>query len=254
MTALGQNKQMAQALRHVELLTGHPNTKVCLRFIHDSDKALPAACRDGAISELWPDIEARQAEGFGIFVVVNGGGQNDDAIDDIRALHIDGDDIPLPDRWHVEPDFIVRRGDTHWHAYWRVLDMPVEEFKAAQKRLIAFYGSDKKVFNPSRVMRLAGTMHLKDPQNPQLMTLNEREGIELAWFGRPAAELVADLPEIQISAVEKRDAPEGFTPDQPWNVARARRYVQGLVKHGDVAILGPGADMQVAGPPVGGPI
>lgn len=110
-------------------------------------------------------------------------------------------------QWHTPPDFIVFRGDNtgretirqgnadnaaladltggadclsaagllsqdyFWHAYWRVADCPVAAFEAAQKRLAARYGSDPGVHDPSRVMRLAGTLHTK----------GEPRYVNLAW-------------------------------------------------------------------------
>jgi hypothetical protein len=238
------------ALRHVDWLTGSPDTEVCLRFIHDSDRANLAANRDGSISNLWPGIIERQAEGYGVFVVVNEGGHNGRSITNIRALHIDGDDIPLPSQWHVGPDFIVKRNATHWHAYWPVADMAVTEFKTAQKRLIAMYGSDGAIHDLPRIMRLAGSLHLKDPTNPQRLTI---ERMTDAWqHVRGAAELTKGLPEIgafyeakprsapvggaaelveglpEIGEAKPRSAPVGFIPDQPWNVDRAIRYLKVL--------------------------
>jgi hypothetical protein len=70
--------------------------------------------------------------------------------------------VPLPDEWHARPDFIVQRDTTHWHAYWLIDDCPVADFRDVQRRLAAHYGTDTAVCNPSRVMRVAGTLHQKD--------------------------------------------------------------------------------------------
>lgn len=151
----------AAAARHVELLTGDPETPMHLRFLHDSDKSKPAATRFGAIKSLRHEIEAFQAQGYGAFLVPNEGGNTDAEITNVRAVFVDADGIPLPDRWHVKPDFLVQRDATHWHAYWLVADLPVERFREVQQRLAAHYGTDPAVCNPSRVMRLAGTLHQK---------------------------------------------------------------------------------------------
>jgi hypothetical protein len=150
-----------QAARHIEMLTGLTTTPIHARLIHDSSRDALAFKLHGAVSELWPEIEARQAEGYGAFVVVNEGGHSDAEITRVRALFIDADKIPRPADWHAKPDFLIVRDALHWHAYWRVHDLPVAGFKAAQQRLAARYGSDRAVCNPSRVMRLAGTLHQK---------------------------------------------------------------------------------------------
>src|ERR1700745_3199698 len=81
----------------------------------------------------------------------------------VRAIFVYSYGVPTPAAWHAEPDFIVRRDATHWHAYWLVGDMPTGDFKIVQKRLAAYYGTDRKVSDFPRIMRLAGTLHLKDP-------------------------------------------------------------------------------------------
>ena len=194
-----------QARRHIQLLTGHHNTRVNVRLFHDGkDKSKYATKLNGAIEELWPEIEARQAEGYGAFVVVNEGGNTDASITRTRALFIDGDDVPLPeqDKWHAAPDFLVIRDSAHWHAYWRVTDLPVEQFKQAQRRLAAYYGTDPTVSNRSRVMRLAGTLHLKDPAHPVLVALSGIDDWEGVPSGRGAADLLAGLPEVAVPEVE----------------------------------------------------
>ena len=149
------------AKRQIEMITGSPDTAVSFRLIHDSDKTKDAIKLFGTLDELRPQIKAAQAEGVGVFIVVNEGGDCDTEITTIRAVFVDCDDHPLPSSWHVQPDFIVQRDETHWHAYWRVFDLPVERFRETQKRLAAYYKTDPSVCNPSRVMRLAGTLHQK---------------------------------------------------------------------------------------------
>jgi putative DNA primase/helicase len=133
-----------------------------MRLIHDSDRTATARKLHGTLDELWPVIEAAQAEGYGAFVVVNEGGDNDAEINVIRAAFVDADNVLFEGiQWHIRPDFIVQRDHMHWHAYWRVYGLSVEEFRSVQQRLAAYYGTDSAVCNPSRVMRLAGTLHQK---------------------------------------------------------------------------------------------
>jgi hypothetical protein len=146
---------------HVELITGFRETPLHVRLIHDSNNSKPAKKLYGTLGELWPEIETAQAQGYGAFLVVNDGGNADAKITRIRAVFVDADDVPLPSNWHIPPDFIVQRDATHWHAYWRVFELPVEKFREIQRRLAAHYGTDPAVCNPSRVMRLAGTFHQK---------------------------------------------------------------------------------------------
>lgn len=146
---------------HIELLTGSRDTVMDFRLIHDSDKTHRVRKFHGVLGKLWTQFEAAQVQGYGVFLVVNEGGNKDGEICTIRALFVDADNTHLPSKWHMRPDFIVQRDATHWHAYWRVFFLPVLEFRGAQKRLAAHYGTDPSVCNPSRVMRLAGTLHQK---------------------------------------------------------------------------------------------
>lgn len=149
------------ALRHVEFGKGNLDTPVNIRLLDDRKEGRSARKLFGTVRELWPQILAAQAEGYGAFFVVNEGGDTDAEITSICAVFVDADGIPLPEQWHVPPDFIVQRDETHWHAYWRTLDLPVNRFREIQRRLAAHYGTDPAVCNPSRVMRLAGTLHQK---------------------------------------------------------------------------------------------
>ena len=63
---------------------------------------------------------------------------------------------------HVQPDFYVQTGSIptqRLHAYWSVEGIPdLNDWRVMQERLITKFGSDKAICNPSRVMRLAGTV------------------------------------------------------------------------------------------------
>ena len=102
--------------------------------------------------------------GAGIFVTVNktdGHGRRAGNISGIRALFIDCDNQPMPERWHVQPDLMVSRDEFHWHAYWLCSDLSPNEFSTAQKRLISKYESDRAIHDVSRVMRVPGFLHQK---------------------------------------------------------------------------------------------
>ena len=210
---------LATAQRHVELVTGSPDTAVNVRLIHDGEEHATARRVHGPLiarCSLWSEIEEAQRAGRGEgLAVVNEGGDRAADITRIRALHVDGDDKPIPDDWHAEPDFLTARDDRHWHAYWCVEDLPVPEFKDAQRRLIARYDTDPAVCDPSRVMRLAGTLHLKDPATPRLVQLvDPNDGEPACSLG--AADRAADLSSLAPppSAI-RRDMPPSPTAGQP---------------------------------------
>jgi hypothetical protein len=129
------------AERHIELLTGSADTPICFRVIAPDGRARNI---NGTLAERWAELEQLNRSGWQLYLVVNEGGHSADEITRVRSLFIDMDGKPDPEQWHVDPDFLVHRDATHWHAYWRVDDMPVAEFTRAQKRLIAYYGSDRE--------------------------------------------------------------------------------------------------------------
>jgi len=168
------------AARFVELLTGATDPVIRLRFIHDSDKANnPASECEGTITRLWPKVLDLQKQGYGCFYFLNetppgmDGFAADKDVTRIRSLATDSDE-GIPQTWHKAPLMIVRtsrvNGVQKGQALWPVFDLPVSEFKTAQLRLAAHYKSDEHITNPSRILRLPGTLHQKDPSKPQLVT------------------------------------------------------------------------------------
>jgi P4 family phage/plasmid primase-like protien len=220
----------------IAAVTGDPDTQVCVRCIHDRKKHHAIKMR-GTIAELWPEILRLQRLGYGAFVVVNEGGHHDKSITRIRAGFVDGDGIPLPETWHMPPDLIVIRDELHWHAYWLIGEgFPVEQFETLQHRLAAHYGTDPKVCNRSRVMRLPGTLHQKT-DTPILVTCEDRTaGIR---FDYSFDQLAVGLPEVRAVTKTPDDGrDDDFEWDQPQNVECADARLRQLVKNGDVAVDG----------------
>jgi len=210
------------ALRHVELVAGLPDATIDVRLIPDADKSKPTRKLRGTLHDLWSEIDAAQADGYGVFLVVNDGGNADADTTEIRAAFIDADGTSLAAvAWHLAPDFLVQRSDAHWHAYWRTVDLPVPQFRDVQKRLAAHYGTDPAVCNPSRVMRLAGTRHLKRgaPGEP-VKLVDLTAGAEPWELGHTLADLLAGLPNATALA-SKPSEPSSLvgTPLSPKQLA-----------------------------------
>lgn len=87
----------------------------------------------------------------------------------VRALFIDMDG-PTPATWHLDPSMIVQSKHGP-HAYWLVSDCGLDDFRAAQQRLARHYGSDPKICDLPRVLRVPGFLHLKgEPFRVELLT------------------------------------------------------------------------------------
>jgi hypothetical protein len=106
---------IAEAQLHIEIITGFPDAVMHFRLIHPA-KDRQAIKLKGTVAGLWAQFQEHQKLGYGVFVVVNEGGDADEEIIRVRALFADGDDIPIPEIWHVPPTFLVIRDETHWHA------------------------------------------------------------------------------------------------------------------------------------------
>lgn len=116
-------------------------------------------------------------QGYDIYFVVNGGGTKKSQINKINAVFIDFDcgkdevhryfPLEITERFKDEklevirsfplrPTFIVKTRNG-LHVYWLVESgASVEDFVDCQLRLIQFFGSDKSINSPERIMRLPG--------------------------------------------------------------------------------------------------
>ena len=95
----------------------------------------------------------------------NVGPANDEAIVGAYFVFADADDGEASKQLlasNVKPDFYVQTGSTptqRLHAYWRVdYILDLDNWKVMQKHLVANFSSDPAICNPSRIMRLAGTV------------------------------------------------------------------------------------------------
>lgn len=167
-----------QAGTFIKFLTGSKDSPVHFQTFNDSGKG-KAWHRKSTLQDILPRLQAAQNRGCGIFASINdtdGKGRYAANATDLRCVFIDGDGIPLPEKWHVEPHMIVQRDKTHWHVYWKITnrrggflsgqnDINVKTWKMLQRYLAAYYGTDPKIVDPSRVMRIPGTLHQKNPNN-----------------------------------------------------------------------------------------
>jgi hypothetical protein len=132
-----------------------------------------AITRDKAqsLQDKFPNIPSKLEElsksGYGIYIVVNGGGHKDADVSEGKAIFYEHDDIPKEDQLNLweslklpKPTFQIDTGGKSIHSYW-VFDSPIDvkEWKNLQVKLLDYSKGDKSIKNPSRVMRLAGYNH-----------------------------------------------------------------------------------------------
>ncbi|TPL64113.1 DUF5906 domain-containing protein [Mesorhizobium sp. B2-3-15] len=187
MNSLAPNRPVAQdftiASSHIAALTGQhdsSNVVVDIRLIHDADKARPAVPTRGTLQQLWTTILNYQSQGFGAFINCNemdGNGLTLANVQSIRAHVIDLDNLSAAQNYeraaqfNPSPSFAVQSSPGRFHVYWSVQPYAGNERATSiNRRLRQLFDGDKAVVDPSRVLRLAGTLHLKNPQQPHMVT------------------------------------------------------------------------------------
>ncbi len=135
----------------------------CFRTFAEAGKGIGKKY-SGALDQVADALATDNAKGYGIFVVVNEGGQKAAEIQRVRAVFADFDPpstAPMPERFALEPHLVIESSPGKHHCYWLVDGLPPAEFKAAQQAIIACCGSDPQPCDLPRVMRLPGFFHRK---------------------------------------------------------------------------------------------
>ncbi|MDQ3816449.1 MAG: hypothetical protein M3362_02010, partial [Acidobacteriota bacterium] len=102
----------------------------------------------------------------GLYFVVNAGGDTDREITRFNAFFAEDDSRPIAEQHRrldaapLQPSIRVQTLKSV-HAYWLIAgDCTEEEWRDVQQRLIAYFGGDEKIKNPSRVMRVPYFNHV----------------------------------------------------------------------------------------------
>src|SRR5262249_9476921 len=112
----------------------------------------------------------------------------------------------------TEPSLVVKTGRGE-HYYFFTDGVPVDEFTHWQQRLIARFGSDPAVTDLPRLMRLPGTLHLKDPDQPRLVELVASSGHR--WTtAELAATLRLDVPAAAPASQDQHAVGHALPPTE----------------------------------------
>lgn len=197
----------AQAFAFVAALTQSDpaSTPVDLRMIHDVRKDIAAIPRRGTLPELWNEICAWNNQGYGAFININhmdGNGHEIANVAAIRCQAIDLDNLSANQNYeraiafNPAPAFAVQSSPGKFHVYWSTkYHTNRDGFTLLQRKLRTLFDGDKTVIDPSRVLRLPGMFHLKNPATPHLVKCWQLPG-----FGNPidAAYLEVALAGVNI--------------------------------------------------------
>jgi Fe2+ or Zn2+ uptake regulation protein len=191
-------------------------------------------------------ITSKTNAGFNLFAVIGnataatgkGGGVQDTDITGVPALFVEWDDGADIDtqaqRWQElelpEPTLMVSTGGKSVHCYWVLLEpISSEQWKQITARLIAHCNSDKACSNPSRVMRLPGSIYYdkKTGEPTGQCRIIAAAGHRYAAFDIDAA-LPAPAPAKPVTAAPSRQ----FEPRSEAELIDALRQVP-VFAHGE---------------------
>jgi hypothetical protein len=166
--------------------------KFTFQFFSDGPGGRHAEIFHGTLDEVWLKIQALNTpeQRVGVFVTINEtdfNGRRNENIVRARALFADADSdeqitrsMKAIEACGAAPSMIVNSGRGR-HFYYVCPEIPREQFSPLQKSLIDKLGTDPAITDLPRVMRLPGTLHLKDPTKPRLVELCRTNGPIRRW-------------------------------------------------------------------------
>lgn len=217
-----------QAASHVIALTGSVDTPINWRCIHDTDKGIPAHNYFGTLSQVWDTLCSYNSQGWGIFLNVNamdGKGNFLENVQYIRAHVVDLDNTVTSVASYEQaaasqpaPTFAVQTSPYKFHVYWVMEQYTGNEFYTIhQRKLAALYNGDKSIIDPTRVLRVAGFYHLKDPTKPQLVQCWELPGYGQQIHYNTIAATLANINVIEgFGSRHPLGSTEMAAPDLEW--------------------------------------
>lgn len=120
----------------------------------------------------------------GLYFVVNAGGETDEEITRFNAWFAEDDSRPIDEQHRIldasplQPSIRLETLQSV-HAYWLTDGVcHAEEWRDIQQRLIAYFGCDEKIKNPSRVMRLPFFNHVRYDVSNDILSYKRVELVE----------------------------------------------------------------------------
>lgn len=245
----------AQCQYFINLLTGGDSSLLTWQVYYDpkdgTERKDLAKWYNAEFNNIQDTLKLAESNLCGVYLCINemdGFGRNAVNTKRVRALFADFDGVEEPN-WPLTPHFVTKRDDTHGHAFWLVDGVDVDQFMYLQRRIALVCNTDTQVVDPSRVVRLPGTGHFKDPANPAVYNV--------AWDNTAnvtrkytvddiytAFDLTGDnLTEYEkyVSSRESFDEGTGFKDEDVY----LKKFTSFLTNSAQPAVDGDGATMQV---------
>lgn len=163
------------AAEFLDIISDHDANWHFQTFLDKKDATAQATTPEGAFNGMMADVLATtNKHGGGIFVAINEHEKNKrrtkKTTSRINAIFCDFDDAETAlDQlkalsFAIAPTVVVESSPNKYHAYFVLAQpgsIPVADFSRWQRSLSKQYGSDPKIIDPSRVMRMPGYIHQK---------------------------------------------------------------------------------------------
>jgi hypothetical protein len=180
-TSPGRDREAAHFLR---LLDADDAKGFTFQTFHDRPKEVEADPSLARVTSDRDEVVHLYGRGAGVYVTINETdltGRRSENIKRVRAVWQQDDGGhggPLP----LDPSLVVESSPGKFHRYWLVADhWPADDqgradFAAVMERMVESYGSDKNAKDITRVLRLPGFLHRKDPLRPHMVRIIEAGG------------------------------------------------------------------------------
>jgi RepB DNA-primase N-terminal domain len=172
----------------------------------------------GRLDIVWDRLMQLQLRGAAIAVTMadtDGMGRKTANMVRPRCVWIEADKA-LPRELRLMPTIAVESSPCRYHFIYVARDLDWPLWHGVQQTLIVDYGSDPHAALRTQVLRLPGTLHLKDPALPHLVRIVEHQ---TTWCVHTAAEIAKAFPPRVIparraaSTLTKAGAPD-WQPDR----------------------------------------
>lgn len=239
-------------------LTLHEKSASFTRLVHPKDD------NGKSIKSEWIDstyyvnglsyLSKENRKGYGVYLVVNPGGRNSDSITHAFNLFYESDDKTKDEQWQslrtlegalrIEASLVIETKNS-LHVYFRLTEeeTDLELWTKFQQRLIQTQDSDPSIFNPDRLMRLAGFNHQKYSESTNklittpvcIVQFTESE-TDLNTFNNVLVKWDADRWEKDNKNIRRKANKSSFTPTDPslvpWDIRNLAKYLPGYTPDG----------------------
>ncbi len=181
------------------------------------------------VKQALDELRKLNERGAGIFVCVNETnlkGRKKADIKRIRTIFQEDDHGHGLVNCPLDPHIVVETSPKKFHRYWLTNSIDLDEFNSIQQTMVDHYGSDPQAKDISRVLRVPGFLHQKDPGHPfEVRIISMSDSPRYKWdeikehftsfniddhliFGR-GGQMLCEIATIQ-AAVERIDPDEDY--------------------------------------------